>query len=214
MIIWLNGAFGAGKTVAAHELSRRLMSTRRTSGLAQVPVCDPEEIGFGLHRFVPREMGGDFQDEPAWRLGVRQGLARIEATEQYPAIVVPMTLVRPAYVEEIIGGLRRAAIDVRHVVLGARPETLRRRLSRRGAALPLAGDPWALSRVDSCVAALAAMPAVDPDVLRIETDDLDHDGVVEAIGQLLDLELGDRSPRALRPVRRATTQLRAIRRGL
>ena len=58
------------------------------------------------------------------------------------------------------------------------------------------------------------MPAVDPDVLRIETDDLDHDGVVEAIGQLLDLELGDRSPRALRPVRRATTQLRAIRRGL
>lgn len=58
------------------------------------------------------------------------------------------------------------------------------------------------------------MPATDPDVLRIDTDDLDHDEVVEAIGQLLDLELGDRSPRLLRPVRRAGTSLRAIRLGL
>lgn len=214
MIIWLNGAFGAGKTVTAHELSRRLMTTRRTSGLVQVPVCDPEEIGFGLHRFVPPQMRGDFQDEPAWRLGVRQGLARIAATEQYPQIVVPMTLVHPAYVEEIVGGLRRAAIDVRHVVLAARPQTLRRRLARRAASLPVVGDPWALSRVEQCLAALEAMPAVDPEVLTLDTDDLDHDEVVEAIGALLGLELGDRSPRVMRPLRRVGTSLRSIRRGL
>lgn len=56
MIIWINGAFGAGKTQAAYELLRR---TDRSV------LCDPEVVGYGLHRMVPRGVRGDFQDLPA-----------------------------------------------------------------------------------------------------------------------------------------------------
>jgi len=64
---------------------------------------------------------------------------------------VPMTLVNAAYFEEILGGLRRAGVDVRHFTLTASPATIRRRLHRRAA------DPsWAEARVEPNVAALEA----------------------------------------------------------
>ena len=41
MLLWINGAFGAGKTQAAYALARRL---------PRAFVCDPEQLGFGLSR--------------------------------------------------------------------------------------------------------------------------------------------------------------------
>ena len=37
MIIWINGAFGSGKTQVAHELKRRLENSF---------IYDPEQIGY------------------------------------------------------------------------------------------------------------------------------------------------------------------------
>jgi hypothetical protein len=47
VLIWINGPFGGGKTQTAHELLRRLPGS---------VVCDPEYIGFGLHRTMPVAM--------------------------------------------------------------------------------------------------------------------------------------------------------------
>lgn len=65
-LVWVNGPFGGGKTQTAYELQRRLPGSA---------VCDPERVGFGLHRMLPPALRGDFQDLPAWRQGVHDMLA-------------------------------------------------------------------------------------------------------------------------------------------
>ncbi|MBW4478948.1 MAG: AAA family ATPase [Tolypothrix brevis GSE-NOS-MK-07-07A] len=55
MIIWLNGAFGVGKTQTAFELHSRIPGSF---------VFDPEQIGFSLRKITPSEMRKDFQDHP------------------------------------------------------------------------------------------------------------------------------------------------------
>ena len=59
MIIWLNGAFGAGKTSCAYELKRRIPNSY---------VYDPENIGYFIFNNIPNEMKkADFQDYEQWR---------------------------------------------------------------------------------------------------------------------------------------------------
>src|SRR5699024_11496772 len=91
VIVWINGAFGAGKTQAAYELVRR---TDRSV------LCDPEIVGHGLNSMVPPAVRGDFQDLPAWRIGVRDQLAAVDSAPEHDLVVVPMTLIRPARSEE------------------------------------------------------------------------------------------------------------------
>ena len=62
MPLWINGPFGAGKPQAAYELRRRLPGS---------VVCDPEQVGYGLHRMTPRVLRRDFQDFASWRQGTR-----------------------------------------------------------------------------------------------------------------------------------------------
>ncbi|HEY0807460.1 MAG TPA: hypothetical protein VGD84_20510 [Pseudonocardiaceae bacterium] len=65
MLLWINGPFGGGKTQTAYEMCARLPGS---------VVCDPEHVGFGLHRMMPPSLRGDFQDLPAWRQGVYEVL--------------------------------------------------------------------------------------------------------------------------------------------
>ncbi|MET0235341.1 MAG: AAA family ATPase, partial [Kibdelosporangium sp.] len=120
MLIWINGAFGVGKTHTAHELHRRLPGSH---------VADPELIGFAMHKMLPAPARDDFQDLPGWRVAVVATLRAAERVTTGP-VIVPMTLVRDDYFDEIIGALR-ADIDVRHYALIASPATIRRRLSSR-----------------------------------------------------------------------------------
>jgi hypothetical protein len=56
VIIWINGGFGAGKTMLAEELHRRL---------PDAVVYDPEDVGLMLWRWM--RPNGDFQHLPSWR---------------------------------------------------------------------------------------------------------------------------------------------------
>lgn len=205
MLVWLNGAFGAGKTHTAFELARRLEGAH---------VSDPELIGYGVHRMLPPAARHDFQDRPQWRSAVLATLLDV-AWEHDGPVLVPMTLVRPAYVAEVLGGLRDGGVDLRHVVLEASPETLRHRLrSRSGHVLAALGrrEYWAIGRIDGCVAALA-----DPDLdggaaIRVPTDGRGLDEVVEAVAAAVGLPLvTDRlgRPRAL--ARRLQVGIRHLR---
>ncbi|MGH3373608.1 MAG: AAA family ATPase [Actinoallomurus sp.] len=122
MLLWLNGPFGGGKTQTAHEIQRRLPGS---------VICDPEQVGYGLHRMTPRPLRSDFQDLPAWRQGVYEvldlTLSRHEGT-----VIAPMTLVDPDYFAQIVGRLRDRGHDVRHFALLADRETVLRRLRERG----------------------------------------------------------------------------------
>lgn len=87
MLLWINGPFGGGKTQTAYELNRRLSGS---------VVCDPEHVGFGLHRMMPPALRSDFQNLPAWRQGVYEVLD-LALTQQDGVVIAPMTLVEPAY---------------------------------------------------------------------------------------------------------------------
>lgn len=178
-MIWINGAFGAGKTQTAHELHRRLPNAH---------VADPELLGFALHKMLPPMQRTDFQDLPQWRAAVIATLQQIEARHDGP-VIVPMSIVRDEYFDEIVGGLRARGIAVRHYALTATPETLRRRLRRRAAYVVgrVLGreETWAIQQIERCVATLAA----DRYASHVPTDDVMIDEVVESIAQDADLTL-------------------------
>jgi AAA domain len=188
MLIWLNGAFGVGKTQTAHELQRRLRDAH---------VADPELLGFAMHKMLPAAARGDFQDLPQWRAGVVATLLRAEAANDGP-VIVPMTVVRDDYFEEIVGGLRSEGVGLRHYALVATPETLRGRLRQRlayvGSRLFGGDETWAFAQIDRCVSALAA----DRYATHVPTDERSVHEVVETVAAHAGLTL--ERPR-LRPAR-------------
>ena len=135
MIVWLNGAFGVGKTSVARAIVERWRGAT---------LVDPERIGFVLSRLPPRYRG-DFQDLPAWRAWTVRTVSVAARLARH--VVVPMTLVEPRYFEEIVGTLRQRGA-VRHFTLVASPEVVRARLRGRGTC------GWAEQQIDRCVRGL------------------------------------------------------------
>lgn len=127
MIIWLNGAFGSGKTTLTGELHRRL---------PDAVIFDPEYVGYVLTQAVPAPTG-DFQDLPSWRHLVAEHALTLRRFHT-ATLIVPMTLVNRQYFDEIIGTLREAGEDVLHVFLDVPADILE---SRIRAQVICPGDP-------------------------------------------------------------------------
>ncbi|MEU2601072.1 AAA family ATPase [Streptomyces hirsutus] len=160
MLLWINGPFGGGKTQTAHEIRRRLPGS---------VICDPEHVGFGLHRMLPPELRGargqkplmeDFQELASWRQGVVEVLDLV-LTRHDGVVIVPMTVTDPDCFAETVGRLREIGHDVRHFALLAERETVLRRLRERGFGrlLKYVGgknavphrESWAVRRLDHCL---------------------------------------------------------------
>lgn len=209
MLIWINGPFGGGKTQTAHEIVRRLPGSL---------LCDPEEVGFGLHRMMPPALRNDFQDLAAWRIGVVEVLDLV-LRRHGGTVVVPMTVVEPAYFDETVGRLRELGHDVRHFALLAEREVVLRRLRERvvghvlGAALgraQLRRESFAVRRLDVCLERLAEPRFAE----QIRTDRIDIPTVAERIAASSGLELRpDTDSTVRRRLRRTTVGLRHIRLG-
>ncbi|MGW1539012.1 AAA family ATPase [Streptomyces sp. NPDC002309] len=121
MLLWINGPFGGGKTQTAHEIRRRLPGS---------VLCDPEQVGFGLHRMLPPALRGDFQDLVSWRQGVVEVLD-LALTRHEGVVVAPMTVTDSGHFAETVGRLRELGHDVRHFTLLAERETVLERLRER-----------------------------------------------------------------------------------
>jgi hypothetical protein len=198
VLVWINGPFGGGKTATAFELRRRLPGSI---------ICDPEHLGFGLHRMLPPALRTDFQDLPAWRSGVREVLDLAARNHEGP-VIVPMTLIDSRYFTQIIGGLRGDGHDVRHFALLAERATVLRRLSRRGLGPGLKRERWAVDRLDECLARLR-----EPEFAHhIATDQQAVPQVADTVARIAALPiLPDTDGRARASVRRYATTLRHIR---
>ncbi|MEU6602672.1 NUDIX hydrolase [Streptomyces flaveolus] len=123
-VVWINGAFGAGKTTTARELIELIPNSA---------LFDPEVIGGALtHLLPPKRLAeaGDFQDLPIWRRLVVDTAAAMLA-ELGGTLVVPMTLLRQEYRDEIFGGLAARRIAVHHVLLAPAETILRERIAGR-----------------------------------------------------------------------------------
>ncbi|TDB79898.1 AAA family ATPase [Micromonospora sp. KC721] len=117
MIVWVNGAFGAGKTTTAGLLTKRLDGAR---------VVDPKYVGHLLVSFVESRTG-DFQDLPLWRHLVVQTVTGL--AQHHPGTrIAPMSLINPEYRDEVFGGIRAAGVELREVVLTLPEPQLRARI--------------------------------------------------------------------------------------
>ena len=126
MILWINGAFGSGKTTAALELQRRIKD-------CQTFIYDSENAGYFIRENSPETSGlksGDFQDIKFWR-EMNYKMLKLISENFDGIIIVPMTLVNSQYYEEIVGRLIHDGIEIRHFILYAGKETILKRLSKR-----------------------------------------------------------------------------------
>ncbi|NUS16571.1 MAG: NUDIX hydrolase [Streptomyces sp.] len=177
MIIWVNGAFGAGKSSAAREL---------LDLIPESTLYDPDVLGSCLRQLLPEKRlqeVTDYQELPIWRRLVVEAAAGLLA-EVGGVLVVPMALLRQQYRDEIFGGLAARGIEVRHVLLDPGETILRDRIAARAAAGADRPGPtgpsgpapsgetaasWALERVPDY---LAALPWLALDAHVLDTADL------------------------------------------
>ncbi|WP_327729164.1 ATP-binding protein [Streptomyces sp. NBC_00487] len=152
MIVWVNGAFGSGKTTLVEELR----------GLwPEALVFDPEVIGYVLREIVEVPTG-DFQDLRLWRRQVAESLVGLVEEYRRP-VLVPMTLVNPAYVAEVFGAIEAAGIPLHHFFLKVPEGVLVARIDGRSFT---PDDPeqdervrqWCKGRITACVAAADTLP--------------------------------------------------------
>jgi len=114
MIIWLNGAFGAGKTSTAKELASLMPRAR---------ICDPEIVGYLLMEYLRDRDLHDFQDAAPWRNLVPVVLSEIAGLTGQD-LIAPQTVLNESYWNELRRGLERHSLKAYHVVLHVDPGTL------------------------------------------------------------------------------------------
>jgi AAA domain-containing protein len=200
VLLWINGPFGGGKTQTAYELHRRLPGS---------VVCDPEHVGFGLHRMTPRELRGDFQDLTAWRRGVWEVLDLVLRKHDGP-VIAPMTLVNPGYFGDVVGRLREDGHEVRHFALLAERATVLRRLRERGWGLGVKWDSFAVAKLNECLERLQAPEFAE----HIHTDDVPVSDVADHIADSAGLSIAPNLDGRLRGrMRRYAVSLRHVRFG-
>jgi chloramphenicol 3-O-phosphotransferase len=126
VFVFINGAFGIGKTTVARVLRDQI---------AGAVVSDPEHVGFVLRRLPAFLLGlsqqpDDYQDMAIWRrLIVHQaGLAH----RRGGTVLIPMAFTNLDYLDSFAAALERRA-PVRRVCLVAPLEVVHRRLLERAA---------------------------------------------------------------------------------
>lgn len=194
MIIWLNGAFGAGKTQTAYELRRRLPGSY---------VYDPENAGFFIRDNLPPGLRlDDFQDFPMW-CAFNLEMLDYAAARYEGHIIVPMTITSRAYYQELVGALAKRH-EVRHFILWAGEDTLKKRLASR---LERPGS-WGHRQIGRCLRAFETQVTEE----KVDTDGLGIGQAAEKIGALCGLALAeDRRGPVRRGLGRLATQIRHIR---
>jgi hypothetical protein len=198
MLVWINGPTAGGKTATACELNRRLPGS---------VVCDPEHIGYGMHRMLPAALRSNWWDLPAMRHSIVELLRLTLATWDGP-VIVPMTLVSSDYFEEVIGRLRGDGRAVHHFALLAEPATVRRRLGGRSLGTELKPGSWAVEHFSEHLQVLRAPEFAQ----HIRTDERTVAQVADAIAGAAGLTIAPSTDGPLRAsLRRYSTTIRHIR---
>jgi hypothetical protein len=118
VILWLNGAFGVGKTTTAQAIREQAPSWR---------LFDPEQVGLLLWQNLAGLTFNDFQDLPPWRSLVPRFASEVSNFTGDDLIAVQTVLVQD-YWEELRAGFDEQHVDVFHVLLDAPAPLLEARI--------------------------------------------------------------------------------------
>ena len=168
MILWINGAFGSGKSSVAEAINKKVSPSF---------IYDPEQVGYFLWSVFPDVMKrkDDFQHMMIWREFNYKILKHI--SDNYSGLIIaPMTIYIKQYYDEIIGNLIRDGVSVLHIILSATRQTIIERLLQRDDT----ADGWQAQHIDVCLKAFD----VDISGKKIATD---HRSVVEIASDIFDL---------------------------
>jgi hypothetical protein len=200
MLVWINGPGGVGKTATAYELNRRLPGS---------VVCNPEHVGYGMHRMLPPALRSNWWNLPALRHSIVELLRLTQSAGEGP-VIVPTTLVNSAYFQEIVGGLRDGGYALHHFTLLAEPATVRRRLRRRSLGTELKSGTWAVDHLTEHLQQFRAPEFAQ----HIRTDQRTVAQVADAIASSAGLAITPSTDGPLRAsLRRYATTIRNIRLG-
>ena len=172
--IFINGAYGAGKTQTTFEILRRLDGAH---------VCDLEEAGYYIRRVIPDELKCfDFRDHAEWREINNIMLRRLNDCDRI--VLLPMTVTNADWYRELTRG-----VDIeKHIILRPSREVLRRRQHKRFEGK----DSFAAKMADRCYAEFDSFAeAVGAEF--IDTSEMSISETAEEIARRCGLTL---SPRA------------------
>lgn len=143
MIYWLNGAYGVGKTTVSKALRPLLRSAH---------ILDLELLGDGIRDNHPAPLFCEtFEEYPLW-LDASYRLLK-DLHQRYDGdVIAPMTLLREASYDAILGRLGEEGVPVRYIFLDADEPTLRHRLIDLGREEP---DSWCVGHIPACLEAQA-----------------------------------------------------------
>lgn len=172
MLLWVNGAFGAGKTTAAEGLAATRPSTR---------VFDPELVGFLLRRVIVEPVD-DFQSWPAWRVLVAETAVQLQA--HYGGdLLAPMSLLHEPWAEEIFERVAASGVVQGHVLLHVEESELRRRIDTDE--VEAGARQW---RLDAIARYRAAEPWLRTLGWVLDTTHTSREDVQQRIGAWLDAQ--------------------------
>ena len=129
MVVWINGAFGVGKTSVARELVQLMPAAR---------LVDPERIGGVMRRTLWR--GRDYQDIDLWARLVRR---QVRWHSRSAVAVVPMTVVHRTVFDAVTA-------DARVFLLTAERRSIEQRIDASGEAIA-----WRRGNLERCLDAFA-----------------------------------------------------------
>lgn len=170
MIVWINGAFGSGKSTTAELLHSKIKFSH---------IYDPEQVGYFLWDSFPTEMKkkGDFQDIEIWRSINYQVIKHMH--DNYNGIlIIPMTIANIDYYNQIIGNLIEDGVEIYHFILNADKENIKHRLISRGER----ENSWAEQQINRCLQAFNSNNNGE----KINTNNLNVEQVVNIIMKKID----------------------------
>jgi len=164
VIIFINGAFGVGKTEVANILEGYSPDST---------IFDPEDVGAMLRRTLhAKDPQKDFQGYRLWASLVAD-IVRMIQRQYGGTLIVPMTVYDAQRFRYLVEQFRNADPDFHHFCLVATPSTIRERLRSRGET----EGGWGFQHIQRCSAVFSS-----PDFeVRINTEDLTPDQGADAI---------------------------------